>query len=252
MAASMVRLAGNRIEPAVSVPTLAAQKLAAVPVPELEPPVLSAGRPSNVALARIAPRVVRIHGMARQRVVVAGHVVVHPVGQLRHAGLGDDHRARLSQHLSERGFVGRTQAVEGEHAAGRRHVDGVDVVLQRDRDAVQRSAHQAPRPLAIALVGLAQRARVDRDDGVQPILVERDAQQVLLHDLARRGAPLLHRAAHVRDARLDHGEGLARRRGLCRRRTSRRLRERGKTRGDPYPQTGRPDGSHRHLLSVLG
>ncbi len=48
-AASMLALAGLRIEPEVSVPTFAAQKLAAVPVPELEPPVSSAGRPSKVA-----------------------------------------------------------------------------------------------------------------------------------------------------------------------------------------------------------
>ena len=40
---------GLRIEPEVSVPTFAAQKLTAVPMPELEPPVESAGRPSKVA-----------------------------------------------------------------------------------------------------------------------------------------------------------------------------------------------------------
>src|SRR4029079_10559140 len=51
-AASMLALAGLRIEPEVSVPTLAAQKLAAVPAPELEPPVLSAGRPSAVPSRR--------------------------------------------------------------------------------------------------------------------------------------------------------------------------------------------------------
>ena len=48
-AASMFWFAGLRIEPEVSVPTLPAQKLDAVPIPELEPPVASAGRPSNVA-----------------------------------------------------------------------------------------------------------------------------------------------------------------------------------------------------------
>ncbi len=47
-ATSWLALAGLRIDPEVSVPTLAAQKLAAVPVPELEPPVGSAGRPSPV------------------------------------------------------------------------------------------------------------------------------------------------------------------------------------------------------------
>ncbi len=49
IAASMFWFAGLRIDPDVSVPTLAAQKFAAVPAPELDPPVLSTGRPSAVA-----------------------------------------------------------------------------------------------------------------------------------------------------------------------------------------------------------
>src|ERR1051325_12116232 len=43
---SIVSCAGLTTEPEVSVPTLAAQKLEAVPSPELEPPVLRTGRPS--------------------------------------------------------------------------------------------------------------------------------------------------------------------------------------------------------------
>src|SRR4051812_24177513 len=46
MPTSMFWFAGLRIDPDVSVPTLAAHRLAAVPIPELEPPVCSAGRPS--------------------------------------------------------------------------------------------------------------------------------------------------------------------------------------------------------------
>ena len=49
MPASMFWFAGLRIDPDVSVPTLAAQKLAAVPMPELDPPVFSTGRPSALA-----------------------------------------------------------------------------------------------------------------------------------------------------------------------------------------------------------
>ena len=45
----MLAFDGLMTEPPVSVPTFAAQKLAAVPIPELDPPVLSAGRPSKVA-----------------------------------------------------------------------------------------------------------------------------------------------------------------------------------------------------------
>ena len=43
MPASMFWFDGLRIDPDVSVPTLPAQKFAAVPTPELEPPVFSAG-----------------------------------------------------------------------------------------------------------------------------------------------------------------------------------------------------------------
>ena len=51
MPTSMFWFDGLRIEPDVSVPTFAAHKLAAVPTPELEPPVCSAGRPSEEARA---------------------------------------------------------------------------------------------------------------------------------------------------------------------------------------------------------
>src|SRR5262245_19556643 len=46
--ASMFWLDGLRIEPDVSVPTFAAHRLAAVPMPELEPPVASTGLPSEL------------------------------------------------------------------------------------------------------------------------------------------------------------------------------------------------------------
>src|SRR3954463_2389674 len=47
--ASMFWFDGLGVEPDVSVPTLAAHRLVAVPTPLLEPPVDSAGRPSKVA-----------------------------------------------------------------------------------------------------------------------------------------------------------------------------------------------------------
>src|SRR5688572_22115696 len=58
MPASMLLFDGLRIDPEVSVPTLAAQKLAAVPMPELEPPVPSAGRPSSGRTGRPPSRAV--------------------------------------------------------------------------------------------------------------------------------------------------------------------------------------------------
>src|SRR5215203_2258908 len=46
MPTSMLALEGLMIDPPVSEPTLPAQKFAAVPTPELEPPVCRTGRPS--------------------------------------------------------------------------------------------------------------------------------------------------------------------------------------------------------------
>jgi hypothetical protein len=46
MPTSIVSCAGLTIEPEVSEPAFAAQRFAAVPAPELEPPVLRTGRPS--------------------------------------------------------------------------------------------------------------------------------------------------------------------------------------------------------------
>jgi hypothetical protein len=51
----------------------------------------------------------------------------------------------------------------------------VKVVLHGDGNAVQRAAQLSPRALAIALLGLAQRVRVDSDHRVEFLVVERDA-----------------------------------------------------------------------------
>ena len=113
----------------------------------------------------------------------------HPVGQLGELGLGDDDGAGVEEVLRQGRVVGRHQADEGQRPAGGRHERGVDVVLQRDRDAVQRAADLAGRALAVEGVGLLQRLVVDGDDGVDGVLIHRDAGQVLRDDLARRGAP---------------------------------------------------------------
>ena len=125
-----------------------------------DPRARSAGAQRGAAvegrLARILPRVVRVVALSADRVVVARHRrrrTGHPVGELRHAGLGDDDRAGILQVRRERRLVRRHQLVERERAAGRPHVGRVDVVLQRDRNAVQRTADLALRALPVALVG---------------------------------------------------------------------------------------------------
>ena len=52
MPTSIFAFAGLKIEPEVSVPTLPAHRLAAVPIPELEPPTPIDGRPSANGIAK--------------------------------------------------------------------------------------------------------------------------------------------------------------------------------------------------------
>ena len=194
-------------------PTLAAQKFAAVPMPELDPPVPAAGRPSPVACARVATRVVGVEAVAAQRAVVAGHAGGGEVGQFGEDGLGEDHRAGLAQVRGERRVVGRDEALEGHRPAGGWQVGRVDVVLERDRDAVQRPAHLPGLALGVEPIGLGQRPGVHRQRRVDALFVERDALQVLLDQLSGRDPPLGHRLLHVGDAGFDHGEGRRRRGG---------------------------------------
>ena len=114
-------------------------------MPELEPPVASTGRPSAVASRGSRRGSYGIEREAAERVVVGGHRRGHPVGQLGHRRLGDDDRARLAEVLGQRRLVRRHQPGKRQRAAGGRHVRGVNVVLERDRDAVQRTADASRR-----------------------------------------------------------------------------------------------------------
>ena len=76
MPTSMFWFAGLRIEPDVSVPTFAAHRFAAVPIPELDPPTLmrpAVCRIRTVLLAWIPPRIVRVHPLAADGAVITGH-----------------------------------------------------------------------------------------------------------------------------------------------------------------------------------
>jgi hypothetical protein len=137
---------------------------------------------------------------------VTWHAVGDEVRQLGQGRLGDDHGAGLAQISRQRGVVRHHQALERDRAPGGRHVGGMDVVLQRNRDAVQRAAHLAGPPLAIEAIGFLERLRVHRQRGVQFFFIERDANQVLLHELARGDAAFTHRALHLGDRRFDHRE----------------------------------------------
>ena len=165
-------------------------------------------------VARIAPRVIGIHSKAGDWVVARRHGrrrPRHPIGKFGHSGLGDDHCAGVAQALDQRRFIGRHVSFERERPAGGRHVGGMDVVLQGDRNAVQGPAQLALRALAVALLGLAQNVRIHRDHGIEFLVVERNPHQVLLDQLARTQPPLRHRLLHVGNAGFDDVEFAARR-----------------------------------------
>ena len=79
----------------------------------------------------------------------------------------------------------------------------MDVVLQRDRDAVQRPAQSPLRPLAVELIGFFQGAWVHAGHSVQAVLVLADARQVVRHQLTRGHAPLGQRLLEFRNPGLD-------------------------------------------------
>jgi hypothetical protein len=99
---------------------------------------------------------------------------------------------------------------ERQRPGGRRHpVGGVDVVLDDDRDPVQRTA----RPLRLALLveraGDRQRLGVGLADRpqVRPLAIDLvDPRQVQLDELPRRVAALGHPVLQLGDGRFGEGK----------------------------------------------
>ena len=60
--------------------------------------------------------------------------------------------------------------------------------------------------LAIECVGVLQRPRIDRQCGVQPILIEAEAHQILFDELTRGHLPFGHRRLHLRNRGFHHRE----------------------------------------------
>ena len=80
-------------------PTFAAQKFAAVPIPGTGASCAKDRPPIPGCLARIASWIVRVHAVSSQRVVVARHPTRHPVGEFCHSRLGDDDGAASLRFL---------------------------------------------------------------------------------------------------------------------------------------------------------
>jgi len=72
---------------------------------------------------------------------------------------------------------------------------------------LQRAADSSLGPLAIELVGLFERPRVDDNRRVQAILVQPEPRQVLTDELTRGELTTRHGVAHLLDRRFDDAEG---------------------------------------------
>ena len=138
--------------------------------------------------------------------IALGFAIQYGINPVSMGLFRDDDRARRFQVRGQRRFVGRDVSRKHQRPAGGRHVGGVDVVLERHRDAVERAAQLALRAFTIELVGLLERLRIDGQRRVQAILVHPDPHQVLLDQLAGGHLAFCHRRLHLRNRGLDDRE----------------------------------------------
>ena len=158
--------AGQTIEPSVSVPTAIAHRLAAAATadPELEPQGSSA-RPYGL---RVKPpralQPLRMQAGVRDR----RRDQAAEVGPFRQVRLAEHDGPGRPQAGHDRRVARHPAADQRERARGRLHrVVGRDVVLEQDRDAVQRTAAPAGPSLGVTPRGDLEGGRVGLDDRVE-------------------------------------------------------------------------------------
>ena len=128
------------------------------------------------------------------------------VGPLRQVRLAEDHGARRAQVRDQRS-IGRDAGPDQRQRAGRglHRVVGGDVVLEQDRDAVQRTTVRARPAFAIEPRGDPDRLRVGLDDGAEQRVQSIDPPQVGLRQLAAGELAGCHERLQVRDVASNHG-----------------------------------------------
>ena len=123
------------------------------------------------------------------------------VGPFAHVGLAQNDGAGGAQALGHEGIARRDGALERQRSRRGGHaVVGIEIVLERDRDAVERSAESASAALRVEFIGDFERVRVDLDHRAQfgALPVHRfDALDVGLGDGAGGVFARLHHALEV-------------------------------------------------------
>ena len=104
------------------------------------------------------------------------------VGPLAEVGLAQDHRAGRAQTLRDGGILGRRGSFERQRSGGGGHAVGrIDVVFDKDGDAVQRPSRAPGFPFPIERIGDGERVGIEFQHGAQrgPLAINGgDARQV--------------------------------------------------------------------------
>ena len=125
-------------------------------------------RRSGARAGRTAIERVRIPGLPAARAPAARGVRRAEVRPLAQVGLAEDDGAGVAQARHDERILWRSGADQRERSGRRHHaVCGGDVVLDDDRDAVQRAARAAGLALRVELVRNRQRVGIDLDEAVE-------------------------------------------------------------------------------------
>ena len=130
-------------------------------------------------------------------------------GELRHVGLGQHDRARRLDPRDQERVAVRDEPLERQRSIGTLQADGLEVVLDDRRHAVERTDGSAAANRRSSSSASASACGLTSDDGVDrrsALVVGRDPRQVLLDQAVAGQAPRAQRRVDLRDRRLLDAE----------------------------------------------
>ncbi len=142
----------------------------------------SGGRPAAGA-GRDAVQRVRVARIAGQQ---RAHGLERAPGEFGHVGFGEHECARLAQLADLKGVTGRDRSLQRQRPRRGRHVGGIEIVLDDQRNAVQRPAEARLGKARVERIGGGQGVWVDHDDRVERrafLVVRLDAVDIHLDQL---------------------------------------------------------------------
>src|SRR6185503_237424 len=163
------------------------------------------GAGSGAGTARITIENVRIAALTAHSAPAARALETAEVRPLAEIRFADDHCARIAQSLRDSSVLERGRADECERTGGRLlSIAGVDVVLEQNRNAVQRPARSAASSLLIELSSDVPRIRIQLNDRAQiePLVDQLDSAQINFEQLLRAELMRRHERLQLPDALL--------------------------------------------------